>query len=80
MKDIKYHIDPYNEEDAAAGSIHDNIRAIWRMADLAGHQDIKGLIVKVFDQASRMSASLKKYKRRFSSLPEEVQKELDKIC
>lgn len=78
MTEIKFHIDPYNREEG--NGIHANIRAIWRLADLSGQSDIKELTVTIFDQASRMSASLKKMRRRISTLPLEVQKELDKIC
>lgn len=78
MKDIKYHLDPYNEEDATG--IQGNIRRIWRLAELSGNGEIKSLAIVVFDQACRMSASLKKYRKRIQTLPREVQEDLDKIC
>ena len=78
MKEIRYHIDPYNTE--IEGTICATIRTIWRTADGAGNEEIKQLSVIAFDQANRMSASLKKYRKRILSLPKETQEELDKIC
>lgn len=78
MKEIKYHIDPYNTD--IQGTICATIRTIWRTADGAGNEEIKQLSVIAFDQANRMSEKLKKYRKRFLTLPKELQEELDKIC
>ncbi len=78
MKDIKYHIDPYNDEPH--GTICSTIRKIWRAGDAIGSEEVKQLAADAFDKAKRMDAKLKKYRKRFLTLPKELQEELDKIC
>lgn len=78
MNEVKYHIDPYNTE--TEGTICATIRTMWRVGDSIGNAEIKELSAVAFDQANRMSASLKKYRKRMLSLPKELQEELDKIC
>jgi hypothetical protein len=74
---LKYEIDPHNE--SIEGTICATIRAIWREADKAGNAEIKELAAVAFDKANRMDRALKKYRKRFMQLPEDLQMELHNI-
>ena len=55
------------------------IRAIWREGHHTNNQKIMDLASVAFDKANRMDRALKKYRKRFMQLPEEVQMELHNI-
>ena len=74
---LKYEIDPFNE--SVEGTICATIRAIWREADRTGSAEIKDLAAIAFDKANRMDRALKKYRKRFLQLPQELQNELHNI-
>lgn len=71
---LKYEIDPY--DTSIEGTICATLRAIWREADAAGNEPIKELAAIAFDKANRMDRKLKKYRKRFLRLPQELQIEL----
>jgi len=74
---LKYKIDPLNVD--IEGTICATLRAIWRVADSAGNDEIKDLAAIAFDKANRMDKALRKYRKRFMQLPEVVQMELHNI-
>ena len=74
---LKYEIDPW--ETGIQGTICATLRAIWREADKTGNDEIKELAAVAFDKANRMDRALKKYRKRFLQLPEELQMELHNI-
>lgn len=74
---LKYEIDPWDQ--SIEGTICATLRAIWREADSAGNQTIKDLAAAAFDKANRMDRKLKKYRKRFMQLPQELQAELHNI-
>ncbi len=74
----KFEIDPENTDHV--GTICSYIRAIYRAADKLDNEEIKELARAAFDKGNRMDRSLKKYRKRFMILPEEIQKEMIDIC
>lgn len=74
---LKYEIDPWNTE--IDRTICSHIRAIWREADALGSDRIKELAALAFDKANRMDRKLRKYRKRFMQLPQELQDELNTI-
>lgn len=71
---LEYIIDPY--DTSIEGTICATLRAIWREADAAGNEPIKELAAIAFDKANRMDRKLKKYRKRFLRLPQELQDQL----
>lgn len=74
---LKYEIDPWDQ--SIEGTICATLRAIWREADRAGNDEIKGLAAVAFDKANRMDRKLKTYRKRFMQLPQALQDELHNI-
>ena len=74
---IKFHIDPW--EESIDGTVCATIRAIWREGHHTNNQKIMDLASVAFDKANRMDRALKKYRKRFMQLPEELQMELHNI-